>query len=567
MESVVTMMARKVNEIVSEGIAEKLSLIGGEGFHMHPPADENRNGFMTIQDRILLNNRTSAATPSTLMQRDSFGRAKVAAPSAADDIARKKEIDEVSNRVDRIIADGDSSAEVVDARGGYPVLSGRMNAIDAQFADMMYNVKKYGAKGDGYANDTAAIQAAIDAASAAGGGTVFFPKGKYNVTTTLKAKPSVNLKGLGMRFVSVIQWVSQSNGIILDTSNVDIRYVTYEDLCFCKAGTNAQVTGIMGGSDFATYNSAMAVFRSLMFYGIAYGIRGDAYKGVQDVGLFDCLFDNIWCDTCFYGLWFHGSGNTVVHPKITSCNIGMVLDWLSGESMTAVHVLGGVFASNGYDISIPNKNGIRPCAFYGTWLEANQHGVISIPNFDTNVMSLKFDNCLFNTYSTSSVASFAGALGAVTLDSCTISQVGTSSVTILPPVSTDAILKVKNSVQILNDGSRSILNYTKGSPWIKATLQNSWVHPADPGTITKYWKDDNGVVHLQIAMKDGVVTVGTICATLPSGYRPTQSVRFQIYDVTNNAVRNMYVDSNGSLVVGATGTTGVWAGYISYRAD
>jgi polygalacturonase len=42
-----------------------------------------------------------------------------------------------------------------------------------------FNVRKYGAKGDGRTLDTNAIQKAINAASAAGGGTVYFPKGRY----------------------------------------------------------------------------------------------------------------------------------------------------------------------------------------------------------------------------------------------------------------------------------------------------------------------------------------------------------------------------------------------------
>jgi polygalacturonase len=51
----------------------------------------------------------------------------------------------------------------------------------------VYDVKKYGAKGDGKNLDTKAIEKAIDAAAQAGGGTVYFPAGDYlSVTIDLK---------------------------------------------------------------------------------------------------------------------------------------------------------------------------------------------------------------------------------------------------------------------------------------------------------------------------------------------------------------------------------------------
>ncbi|WP_275900167.1 glycosyl hydrolase family 28-related protein [Pseudomonas sp. 15A4] len=42
---------------------------------------------------------------------------------------------------------------------------------------MIFNVQNFGAKGDGVSDDTAAIQQAIDAAAAAGGGQVYVPPG------------------------------------------------------------------------------------------------------------------------------------------------------------------------------------------------------------------------------------------------------------------------------------------------------------------------------------------------------------------------------------------------------
>lgn len=43
----------------------------------------------------------------------------------------------------------------------------------------LFNIKKYGAKGDGKTLDTRSINAAIEAAAETGGGTVFFPAGTY----------------------------------------------------------------------------------------------------------------------------------------------------------------------------------------------------------------------------------------------------------------------------------------------------------------------------------------------------------------------------------------------------
>ncbi len=49
----------------------------------------------------------------------------------------------------------------------------------------VFSVARYGAKGDGRADDQAAIQKAIDAAEANGGGVVFFPPGTFRVNVDL----------------------------------------------------------------------------------------------------------------------------------------------------------------------------------------------------------------------------------------------------------------------------------------------------------------------------------------------------------------------------------------------
>jgi len=49
-----------------------------------------------------------------------------------------------------------------------------------------YSVRRFGAQGDGKADDTRAAQAAVDAALKAGGGRIHFPAGRYRITRSLR---------------------------------------------------------------------------------------------------------------------------------------------------------------------------------------------------------------------------------------------------------------------------------------------------------------------------------------------------------------------------------------------
>jgi polygalacturonase len=57
-----------------------------------------------------------------------------------------------------------------------------------------FNVRDFGATGNGSSNDTPAIQRAIDAASAAGGGTVQFPSGTYQSRNTIHLRSNITMR-------------------------------------------------------------------------------------------------------------------------------------------------------------------------------------------------------------------------------------------------------------------------------------------------------------------------------------------------------------------------------------
>jgi pectate lyase-like protein len=66
----------------------------------------------------------------------------------------------------------------------------------------VYNVKRYGAVGDGTTDDTVAVQAAITALSNAGGGTIWLPDGVYKLTSALTVPASTNARFVGTSFGS-----------------------------------------------------------------------------------------------------------------------------------------------------------------------------------------------------------------------------------------------------------------------------------------------------------------------------------------------------------------------------
>lgn len=119
------------------------------------------------------------------------------------------------------------------------------------------SVKDFGAVGDGVADDTAAIQAAIDASE-----SVYFPSGIYKITSTLNLPDTTYRKLHGDGFNaqettnpvkgSIIKWAGAANGTMLDgdfTGGVNISSLVIRDMRF--EGDNVASIGMIFGATSA----------------------------------------------------------------------------------------------------------------------------------------------------------------------------------------------------------------------------------------------------------------------------------------------------------------------------
>lgn len=176
---------------------------------------------------------------------------------------------------------------------GTPDWDGPLNAaltqMDQSITNLSLNVKSFGAVGNGVANDSPAIQAAINQAAVTGG-PVFFPAGTYIIGASLSIPAVEGLIIQGTGWGSSLKLAAGVNDYVMRFTGSDTR-VTIRDLEI--DGNHLQQTGASGGI-FA--NGAVSCrFDNLHFT----FCRDDAlYLGPQNGAVFGhnnrvigCLFD------------------------------------------------------------------------------------------------------------------------------------------------------------------------------------------------------------------------------------------------------------------------------------
>lgn len=275
----------------------------------------------------------------------------------------------------RTVTDDDPVSLVRDRGTYWETIAG---AVGLPF----FNVKSFGAVGDGVTDDTTAINAAIAAANAVSnagivGATVYFPPGKYKVTATLTAPTSnVILQGTGYGYPSSASTIyyTPTTGKVIDLGS-GLANVTFNDLYFLGSGGTTETNDCL----FATSATMIHIERCSFnnFGGSA--IRISAGLGLQlfNVEAQNCLLAAV--PSSYSGLT---ARRGVVEIGCTEA----MMEWcnINGVAGTADANSGRI--GNGFMIAVYVKttggvtrffNSVAAFAQYGFVFESSQHHQVS----------------------------------------------------------------------------------------------------------------------------------------------------------------------------------------------
>jgi hypothetical protein len=212
----------------------------------------------------------------------------------------------------------------------------------------LYNVKKYGAKGDGTTVDTIAIQSAINAANVAGGGTIFFPDGTY-LTDTLTLYSNITIKG-NSKGNTIIRLVDVPTGALFScvgTSGAFKRNIHFENLTL-KHFKDYVISGVIVGTLIHGDYTAYCSVRNCIFTDFA-------NCGIYLLHIEETIKSWIISDNIFY--------NSAVAPFTSRgifCHQACEYALISNNLMYKLHF--GIRLEDAANISIIN-NGIETCAY------------------------------------------------------------------------------------------------------------------------------------------------------------------------------------------------------------
>lgn len=416
------------------------------------------------------------------------------------------------------------------------------------------SVKDFGAVGNGIADDTAAIQAAINYAQD-NGKSLYLPANTYKTSSTLNITKRIHIFGDGM-WQSQIIYTGASSAIQVSPPTNGISNTGYY---FNDFGLSPAVAGngIYGINFYLATNAYLSNWEiSRIYIGDFgnYGIRLDNDVANAN-GFFTFTIRRSWITNGINGAKV-GDSITISENTITGTRLtlpGILLSGLSGARQIVIREnnittqAGGVALLN---MEQPQLcfNQIEHPAYVGNYTGPYDSQVFLSGTVYATIKG--------NTIATGAAGCVAANYGLLLDNTSTYNIIegnniakgelynvgfGTSTVY--------NILKQDNSYETVFP---TIYNTAVNNLGVIVPLtpQNSWV-AYDIDTAITVKKSEDGTVLLSGALKNGTITSGTVLTNLPAGFRPNRQKRFQTTNFNGTAFSSatILIQTSGDVLV------------------
>jgi hypothetical protein len=298
---------------------------------------------------------------------------------------------ELNSQIDVLVVNGDSSPEAAQARvkadgTTYTTLRDRLNDSDASLADIVTNVKLFGAKGDGVTDDTLAIQKAIDFISnqvvgSQSGGIIHLPLGDYLISSALIfSNKNIKIRGTGRLFttssINLIDVKSTASNIIIEEIKMQKTTTTGGAMIYFEAGaSNILIQNCILQDNLGDFIYSLADNVTVRNNTISNGV-GDSC-GVVVVGTNNRVLENT-ISLCRVGVFCtsdsNGNGsNTLVRGNVIT-NCGTYVKEVDG-AIVAYKTHDVTIVDNDIDLTMVSNvqiNGIRSRTAYNMIINNNR---------------------------------------------------------------------------------------------------------------------------------------------------------------------------------------------------
>lgn len=426
-----------------------------------------------------------------------------------------------------------------------------------------------GAAGSGSGDDRAEL-AALAAQFGLGGGQLFLGQGDYvasaDAGSVLRLTTPVLLAGELASQTSINPSLAATTDNTLTISPnpaVAHELMRVQDLSLHNPATGQRVGlhGVFLDTQVAGQQLAKFTLRDMAVgqgnHASGWGVLhlNDPADNVNG-GMYAALLQNILVKGGI-NLQSSGDSNSIVHSIITGTRIGVSASLAPGASLLEVQACNITTAGGAIKLDAGHRFRLLGNNIEHTAVGAaanNNSAVVNINGADGTMYGGVIKENLVSAFGATDATTLLrlrNCQGTLVEDNVFLS--GAAGVTTAIDVGTDCV-NTRIGANTYNAIATKVLDNGVGTMGVvkTATLLNGWVAFAASNATLQFIKSTDGIVHVFGAIKNGTITNGTIIATLPTGFRPSETVRVPIF--VNNAgtaqIAEVSVDSAGDVRIG-----------------